>query len=85
MSNLGKISNQLGGNLGAGGGIGSQCLTENQKAIRETPEPSMFRDEQSTEFWNAHEASARRGQARSTGMANGSRRATGGNSDVGGR
>jgi hypothetical protein len=70
----------------AGGGIGSRCLTENQPAMRSTPEPEKFRDEQGTEFLNPHEASARRGQARDSGDGQGRRGAqTGGNTDVGGR
>jgi hypothetical protein len=79
--NLGKITNQLAGNLGAGGGIGSRACTENQPAQRMTPEPSMFRDEQGTEWLNIHEASSRRGQARDSGDGQGRR----GANEIGGR
>jgi hypothetical protein len=68
----------------AGGGIGSRCLTENQPAQRETPEPSMFRDERPT-FWLDSQEVDRRGHARDAGIANKRVGQTGSNVDVGGR
>ncbi len=82
MSVLGKA---LGGTRYPGGGLGSNCLTENQQAVRSTPEPSKFRDERGTFWLNPHEASARRGQARGSGIPNGRRTTGGGGNDVGGR
>lgn len=56
MSGLGKISNQLSGNGGKGGGMGSECLSG----------PAVFVDERPTFWLNPHEASSRRGQARNS-------------------
>jgi len=56
MSNLGKVSNQLAGNLGPGGGANSECLSG----------PAVFVDERPTFWLNPHEVD-RKGGARGAG------------------
>jgi hypothetical protein len=70
--------------MSGGGGMGSNCLTENQEAVRSTPEPSKFRDERPT-FWLNQREVDRRGHARDSGVSNKRSGQTGGNTDVGGR
>jgi hypothetical protein len=78
MSNLGRISNELPGrgNIdNCGGGAGSAALSKVQRFVDESP----------TNWLNPHEASARRGQVRDSGVASKRAGQTGGNTDVGGR
>ncbi len=77
IKNYGNQGDNMTGNGGAGGGMGSKAMATETRFVDARPNC----------FVNPHEASSRRGQARSTGVANGGRKITGGggSNDVGGR